>query len=126
MYSVYDFFLKKANSFLKTCLKNKFIPVHLKKILQYEINTHHCSFIRQINRLKHNFIQKLVRIELNDTYRQLSHVRYELFTNYRTINSFLPFDICCAFFRHQEINFNKIGTKKITTLIKKIDNLRLC
>ena len=37
---------------------------------------------------------------------------------------FLSFDIYCTFFHHQEINFNKIWDKKITTLIKKIDNLR--
>jgi len=91
--------------FLKTCLNGKLIPVHLKKILHYKINTHHCSFI-QHNQLKHNFIQKLC-IELNDAYRQLSHLQYELFTNYRSINLFLPFGICCAILHRQEINFNR-------------------
>ena len=40
------------------------------------------------------------------------------------MNSPLLFDICCAFFCWQEINFNKNWYKENYNINKKIDNLR--
>ena len=61
-----------------------------------------------------SFIHKLLRVDLNDAYRQLSQVQYELFSNYKAINASLLLGICCAFFRCQEFNFpQKIETKRI-------------
>ena len=40
------------------------------------------------------------------------------------MNSPLPFDICCAFFCRQKINFNKNWDKENYNINKKIDNLR--
>lgn len=72
--------------FLKTCINNDLIPVHLYKLSHFDVNNPHTSSSRKVDKLKYNFVHKLLRIELQDAYKQLSHLKHKLFTNCRSIH----------------------------------------
>ena len=70
-----------------------------------------------MKKLKLSFVQKILKFEVNDSYRQLSTLQYELY-NYRNINSVLPIDICDSFFRYQENKFAKNWHEENVRIIK--------
>jgi len=111
--------------FLKTYFKERLIPCHLIKLLKYQINLHIRSSAYSIDRLKQNFIHKLLRVELKDAYKCLSRLQFDLFKNYRNINSILPYDICDLFFRRQEFIFERNWYKENVNIDRKIEKLRL-
>jgi len=80
--------------------------------------------INTMKNLKHGFVQKILRFEVNYSHRQLSTLQYELYKNYRNINSVLPIDICDSFFRYQENKFAKNWHEENVRIIKKIERLK--
>jgi len=55
--------------FLKACIQHNIIPIHLQNIVGIKLNLFdHRSNIK-LNHFRHNFALKLLKIELNDTYR---------------------------------------------------------
>ena len=112
--------------FLKTCFKEYLVPIHLIKFLNYKIDIMDRSVnnINTMKNLKHGFVQKILRFEVNYSHRQLSTLQYELYKNYRNINSVLPIDICDSFFRYQENKFAKNWHEENVRIIKKIERLR--
>ena len=110
--------------FLKRCFREQLVPVHLMKLLNYRIDITDRNASNKINKLKQNFVHKVLRVELNDSYRQLSRLQYDLFRNYRNITLVLPHDICDLFFRHQEVKFARKWQQENVSIVEKIERLR--
>jgi len=56
----------------------------------------------KLNHLKNHFIQRVLRLELNDTFRKTCYLRTELFRLVRDITCHLPIRICDNFFKRHE------------------------
>ena len=74
----------------------------------------------KMRRLKHNFIVKIIQLELKDTYRQLFHTRNELCKHHRLISCSLPGYLSLSFFNRQEFIFNKSWAKELNRINKKL------
>jgi len=53
--------------FFKFCIANKITSTHLYRMYTFNINLHHYVFNSKLQHLKNLFIQRTLRIELNDT-----------------------------------------------------------
>ena len=83
--------------FLKTCLKERLIPMHMYKFTREDNNKLFHSSKERIDKLKHNFIFKYLR-ELQDAYKHLKQVKFEMFCMCRQIEKILPSNIAYSFF----------------------------
>ena len=78
----------------------------------------------RIDRIKHKFIFKYLRVELQDAYKHLGKIKFELINMCRDIEKILPNNIAGSFFRRQEINYDIMWNKEIDRISKKIFYLR--
>ena len=83
--------------FLKTCIKERLVPIHMYRFTRKDSNKLFHSSKERIDKLKHNFIFKYLR-ELQDAYKHLEQVKFEMFCMCRQIEKILPSNIAYSFF----------------------------
>ena len=79
--------------FLKTCIKERLVPIHMYKFTRNDSNKLLHSSKERIDKLKYNFIFKYLRVELQDAYKHLGQTKSELFSICRKIEKILPNNI---------------------------------
>jgi len=89
--------------FLNSCINFNLIPPHLNFWYKYEKL---CLFqndsFRNLKSLFANHVRTVMRLELNDTYRQLIFIRNKLYKVYNKITKVLPWMVAKRFFGRQE------------------------
>jgi len=88
--------------FLKLCIQYEVIPPHVFSLQRFNVHLRDKSSIFKFNELKKSVIKRLLKIELNDSYRNLDSSRYCLFHLVRNITKCLPCTISDNFFKNQE------------------------
>jgi len=124
------FFKNKLRlKFCKFCIHNNIVPPHLYKLHNVKLDLKDNISKSKFNTLKDSYIQKLLKLELSDTYRSINYSQITLFKLVRKINSNLPVSISNAFFTKQNsclyfnfINEQKRLNKKMSWLVSKKRN----
>jgi len=64
-------------TFLKACIQHNIVPIHLRNIIGNKLimSDHNCN--RKLKHLRHVFATKILKIELNDTYKSLNKAKIE-------------------------------------------------
>jgi len=108
------FFKNKLRlKFCKFCIHNN-VPPHLYKIHNLNLDLHDNTSKLKFNTLRDSYIQKLLKLKLNDTYRHINYTQITLFKLIRKINQNLPVSISNAFFTKQNrcLYFHFINEQK--------------
>jgi len=108
--------------FLNSCIGLKLIPQHLDMYNRYE----NCCFFQdsskiRLKKLFYNHVKTVLRLELDDAYRQLIVVRNRIYKAYNKIMKVLPWFISKRFFGHQEKNNRIKWITEITRINRKIE-----
>jgi len=109
--------------FLKFCLEHNIVPQHLYQIQRHNINVTQFESIKKYNRLKDYIMFKILKIELNEAFRNLHQSTREILHLARQIARHIPTHIADSFFERQDrflytflINQEKTIDKKIEWL----------
>jgi len=110
-------------TFLKACIQNNIVPIHLQNIIGNKLimSDHNCN--RKIKHLRHVFATKILKIELNDAHKSLNSAKIEVCRLVREISKHLPVYLYSKFFRLQNSFLHFLFTNKKHKIFKKIDNL---
>jgi len=76
-------------------------------LLNYKLNMFHFRSLNKFNNFKSQFILWILKIELNDAHRAVSHSQNGILRIKRDItksHKYVPIDICNNFFVRQEVN----------------------
>jgi len=109
--------------FLKSCNTLQLIPPHLEKcnVSVNNLNLFHDISKKRLKLLMHNHVRMVLRLELDDAYRQLTNNSNRIFKIYKKITRLLPWVVANKFFVYQENISNGKWTKETNRLNKKIE-----
>jgi len=88
--------------FIKFCIQNGVVPPHLFGVLNFNLHLRNHHSLMKFGGIKNSLIKRLLRIELNDAYRNINFYRNGLFHLARNITKHLPFNIARNFFDSRE------------------------
>jgi len=113
--------------FLKSCKTLNLIPPHLEKCTKYEnnLNFFHVNSKKRLKLLMYEHVRTVLRLELDDTYRQLTSNSNMIFKIYKKVMKLLPWIVANNFFVYQENIKNIKWNKETKRVSKKIDWLIL-
>jgi len=111
--------------FLKFCIEHNIVPQHLYQIQRHNINVKHFESIKKYNRLKDCIMVKILKIELNEAFRNLHQAKREILQLARQIARHIPAYICDSFFEKQERFLHTFLQKEKKTIDKKIKWLHI-
>jgi len=113
--------------FCKFCIHNGVVPPHLYKIHNLNLDLQNDISKVKLSTLMDSYTKKLLKLELNDTYRRINYTQITLFKLIRKINQNFPVSISNAFFtkQHRGLHFyfineqNKLNEKMYWLLSEK-------
>jgi len=88
--------------FLKVCINKNIIPTHLKYLYKQNTNLTHYRSLYRYERLNNLHSNRILRLELNDAFRNLHHSRLMIFRLVKQITYCIPINITNTFFNSQE------------------------
>jgi len=115
--------LRARIRFLKNCNTFKLIPPHLDKVKNYgnNLSFFHDSFKKRLRLAIHEHVRMVLRLELDDAYRQLTINMNMIFKLHNKIWKVLPWYVANKFFVYQENNGNVKWIKEVNRINKKIE-----
>jgi len=112
--------------FLNRCKGLKLIPPHLDTWNRYEnLCLFNDSSKKRLKLLFFNHVKTVLRLELDDAYRQLMIIRNRIFKVYKNILKVVPWFVSKRFFVYQEKNNRTKWVTEIIRINKKIEWLTL-
>jgi len=109
--------------FIKSCNNFKLIPPHLEMYKRYEKNLcfFHDSSKKRLNLLTYEHVRMVLRVELDDAYRQLASNSNMIFITHKKIMKLLPWFVANRFFVYQDRNRNTKWNREINRVNKKVE-----
>jgi len=109
--------------FLRSCNTYKLIPPHLEKYKNYgnNLSFFHDSSKKRLKLLIQEHVRTVLRLELDDAYRQLTKNRSMFFKIHNKILKLLPWYVANRFFVYHENNGNTKWTIEVNRVKKKIE-----
>jgi len=111
-------------SFMNTCNRLNLTPPHLNFLHRYErISFFQESSSKNLKASLLRHVKAVIRLELNDAYKQLLFIRNRIYKVYNNILKSLPWFITKQFFGRQENNNRLKWSKEMSRINKKIELL---
>jgi len=109
--------------FLKACLNLNLTPAHLNIHNTYKKMLYCEDTKKRLDRINKRRTILVVKLQLNDAYRQLRVNRHEIYRISKLICDSLPVYLTCCFFNAQEKRINQIWGRETTRIDNKIELL---
>jgi len=115
---------KLRRIFCKFCIDNNIVPPHLLRLHNVNVSVQHDYSKRKFNNLIETYTRKVLRLELDDTYRCINFAQTTLYKLERLIGRYLPGTVTNAFFSRQNKGNFYFFKNELKKLNKKMDWLK--